>query len=197
MARPEVILVNGCSSSGKSSICRRLQARLTPPHVLTGLDDFVFRLLPPQLHGTEEGVRFGRDPDGGVPVLFGPAGEAMQRAFHRAVAAMAAEGLPVIVDEVILSRSMLDDWLAALAGRDVFFVGVDCDLAEVERREAARGDRQPGQARSHHHLVHAHGDYDLRVDTTRTPAAACVDEILAALEAVGGASAFERLANAG
>ena len=194
MAQPDVILVNGCSSAGKSSICRALQQALAAPHVLSGLDDFVFRLLPPQLHGTAAGVYFETLEDGSVPVRFGPAGQAMQRAFHRSVAEVARAGLPVIVDEVILGPELLEDWLVALNGLQVLFVGVRCDLEELKRRELARGDRQPGQVQSHFQLVHAHGDYDVEVDTTRATTADCVEQIRSVTATGAGASnAFDRL----
>jgi chloramphenicol 3-O phosphotransferase len=62
-------------------------------------------------------------------------------------------------------------------------VGVRCDLAELQRREKARGDRGVGQALWQHERVHALGPYDLEVDTTATPPEACAEAILQALAA--------------
>jgi chloramphenicol 3-O phosphotransferase len=48
----------------------------------------------------------------------------------------------------------------------VCFVGVRCDLAVLEARELARGDRLPNLARPQHAVVHAGPRrYDLEVDT--------------------------------
>jgi chloramphenicol 3-O phosphotransferase len=63
------------------------------------------------------------------------------------------------------------EWLLQLAGTldgiDAYCVGVYCPLEECERREAARGDRWIGYARSHYDAVHLHEPYDLVVDTAK------------------------------
>lgn len=194
---PGIILLNGSSSSGKSTLARALQKRLDPQPVVTGLDAFVFGQLPLAWHNAPHGVYFSRREDGAVPLHLGPGGQAMARAFHRSVAVMADCGLGVIVDDVLFEPWLLADWLEATIGRDVFFVGVRCDLAEAERREAARGDRQVGQVRSHFDQVHAHAEYDLIVDTTRTGPRACAQEIVAALGRGQRPAAFERLRSQG
>jgi chloramphenicol 3-O phosphotransferase len=191
--QPAVILINGPSGAGKTSIARALQAQLSPPHVVTGIDAFVFTLLPPQWHGSPEGLRFERQPDGRVPLRFGAGGLAMQRAYHRSVRALVDSGLNVIVDEVIVGEAFLDDWLDVLDGCEVFFVGVRCDLEDLRRREAARPDRTHGHMQTHFDVVHAHGDYDVEVDTTGSPTWRCVDVIVAALESRDGETAFDRL----
>jgi len=190
---PTIILLNGSSSAGKSSLARSLQKRLDPQPVIMGLDAFVFDPHPPGWRDTPHGYWFTTEPDGSVPVHMGPGGQALLRAFHRAVAVMADCGLSVIVDDVLFAPWLLPDWLEATAGHEVFFVGVRCDLAEAERREIARGDRQIGQVRSHFSQVHAHGDYDLTVDTTDATPGPCADQIVAALAARTAPSAFQRL----
>jgi len=190
---PAIILLNGSSSSGKSTLARALQRRLDPQPVVTGLDTFVFGQLPAAWHGAPHGVYFSRRSDGAVPLRFGPGGQAMVKAFHRSVAVMADCGLGVIVDDVLCEPWLLSDWLEATTGRTVFFIGVHCELAEAERREVARGDRQAGQVRSHFAEVHAHDDYDLAVDTTRTGPRECAEQICAALSEGLRPGAFERL----
>jgi chloramphenicol 3-O phosphotransferase len=190
---PDVILINGPSGAGKTSIARALQGQLSPPHVVLGIDTFVFNLLPPQWHGSPDGMSFERQPDGRVPLRFGAGGLAMQRAYHRSVRALVDSGLRVIVDEVIVGERFLDDWLDVLDGCEVFFVGVRCDLEDLRRREAARPDRTHGHMQTHFDIVHAHGDYDVAVDTTASPTWRCVDAIIAAIESQTGDTAFERL----
>lgn len=193
MTNPAIILLNGSSSAGKSALARSLQKRLAPQPVVMSLDAFVFGLMPPTWHNTPHGTQFTHEPDGTTPLHLGPGAQAMVRAFHRSVAALADCGLSVIVDDVLFEPWLLADWLEATRGHEVFLVGVHCDLAEAERREIARGDRQPGQVRSQFGLVHAHGDYDFAVDTTNTVPGACADQIAAALGSRRGPSAFERL----
>lgn len=55
-----------------------------------------------------------------------------------------------------------------LADLPLYFIGVQCDLAVLEARELARGDRFLNSARPQHAAVHAAPrHYDLLVDTTR------------------------------
>jgi chloramphenicol 3-O phosphotransferase len=138
-------------------------------------------------------VYFSTALDGAIAVNLGPGGQAMARAFHRTVAVLASSGFTVLVDDVLFERWLLIDWLEALADHRVCFVGVRCDLVEAERREIARGDRQPGQVRSHFHEVHAHGDYDIAVDTTHTDPRICAQELLQKLDGLAEMTAFDRL----
>ncbi|TDC10393.1 hypothetical protein E1265_31300, partial [Streptomyces sp. 8K308] len=95
-------------------------------------------------------------------------------------AAMAGAGGRVIVDEVFLGGAESQRrWTTALGGLDVLWVGVRCDPAVAEAREAARGDRVGGMARTQAELVHRGVVYDLEVDTTRTEALECARRIAA------------------
>src|SRR5690606_4329425 len=86
--------------------------------------------------------------------------------FHRAVAALAEAGNRVIVDHVLQEEGWLEECVERWAGLDVLFVGVRCPVEVAERREAERGDREAGTARYQHDRVHAHGVYDVEVDTS-------------------------------
>lgn len=192
-----IILLNGTSSAGKTSIARELQRLLPELYLHTGIDHF-FRMLPPQYLGTEspadQGFRWVPPPPGsetGVTIEVGPVGQRMIAGYHRAVAALAAAGNQLIVDEVLLDPAWLRDWMDVLAPFPVLFVGVRCPLHVVERRERGRGDRAVGQARGHFGIVHAHGDYDVEVDTSQADASSCATRIVRALAAPPGA--FARL----
>lgn len=178
-----IIFLNGCTSAGKSSIARALQEALRPPHLLTGIDD-AFDMLPPHLHNHPHGFFFDRDERGLVRLNFGPFGLATLKAHHRSAAAIARSGLNLILDEVVLSQELLGDWQTVLEGVEVLWVGVHCDLAELERREIARGDRLPGQARRQFSLVHKGITYDVEVDTTQFEPSVCAQQILSAMRAL-------------
>jgi chloramphenicol 3-O phosphotransferase len=167
-----------------------LQALL--PFVRIGIDDFVYERAPASWFGAPEG--FQRVPrDGGSAIEYGDQALKLWRAYHRAVRVCVAEGLGVVVDDAILTRELLDDWVTALAGVDVFFVDVQCAAGELTLRERARRDRVDGNAVSSMKRVHAHAIYDLEVDSTATPSSALAAQIVAALETRSGPSAFERL----
>jgi chloramphenicol 3-O phosphotransferase len=192
-----IILLNGTSSAGKTSIARELQKRFSEPYLHTGIDHF-FRMFPPSYLGmaapADQGFlwlppRAGSDE--GVAITVGPVGQRMIAGYHRAVAALAEVGNNLIVDEVLLDPAWLRDWVAVLAPFSVLFVGVRCPLSVVEQRERERGDRTVGQARGHFNVVHSHGEYDLEVDTSLDDAVTCTTRIIDAISA--SPYAFARL----
>ena len=175
-----IVLLNGTSSSGKSSIATDLLRGWPSPAFRLAVDDInamrakaqTLALDAPALTETLRRTRAG---------------------FHRAVAGMAAAGNDVIMDHLLSEPWRLADCLELFRPYAVFFVGVLCDPAELTRRELARGDREAGTAAAQLGLVHTHGEYDLTVDTTHRSAADCAADILAALERPPDPSAFRRL----
>jgi chloramphenicol 3-O phosphotransferase len=158
-----VVVLNGTSSSGKTSLGRALQERLLPEvWLLVGVDTFI-TLLPWGLYGTAEGHTI--NADGSIDA--GPAFSAEYERWITTVAALVHRGSNVILDEVFLRGG--DDqrrWGDALAGVDVTWVGVHCDVDELERRERARGDRDVGMAAHQAAIVHVGVRYDLEIDST-------------------------------
>ena len=55
MPWPDVFLVNGASSAGKTTLCRALQARLSEPYLVVGFDDFIFMSAPRYYRGADTG----------------------------------------------------------------------------------------------------------------------------------------------
>jgi chloramphenicol 3-O phosphotransferase len=184
MRLPDVIFLNGSTSAGKTSIGRALQARLPQPYLLFGIDH-LFPWLPPAWCETKEGYWFERTADGGMPIVIGEGFLSVERGWHRMVRAGVDAGLRFVVDEALIDPRLLPDWLAVLAGCDVLWVGVRCELAELQRREKARGDRGIGQAQAQHEAVHAGVAYDLEVNTTATSAGACAEVIIGRLGVAG------------
>ncbi|WP_030059986.1 MULTISPECIES: chloramphenicol phosphotransferase CPT [Streptomyces] len=166
-----VIVLNGGSSSGKSSIAHCLQELLPEPWLHLGADTMV-GALPPRLLAGGEGI--GGLEDGGGTVEVGPVFAALDAAWTVGVAAMARAGARIVVDEVFLGTTASQArWRAALDGLEVLWVGVRCDPAVAAAREAARGDRAPGMAAAQAEAVHEGVAYDLLVDTSQASAADC------------------------
>ena len=92
----QVIVLNGGSSSGKSTIARRLQSVLPQPWLTFGTDSLI-EAMPPSLEG-EGGVELR--PDGRVVV--GAEFRALEAAWITGIAAMARAGARIIIDEVFL-----------------------------------------------------------------------------------------------
>ncbi|NMO53639.1 AAA family ATPase [Actinoplanes sp. TBRC 11911] len=172
-----IVLLNGTSSSGKSSVARSLLQTLDTPWFHLSVDAF------------GEMRALVRVPEADIDAML-----ARTRAgFHRAVAGMAAAGNDVVVDHLFSEPWRLDDCLTLFEPFDVVFVGLHCSAAELTRRELARGDRTPGQAAAQLALVHAHRRYDLELDTTALNAdsAARIGAFLRSRPT--GPTAFERL----
>ena len=172
-----VIVVNGGSSSGKTSIVRQVQGTLVEPWLAASIDDFVDS-LPPALQDSAEGF----DVAAGGAVVVRAVFARLEAAWMAGIAATARAGAPVIVDDVFLGAAASQGrWRAALAGLPVGWVGVRCDPAVVGRREASRSDREPGMAVGQATMVHEGVGYDVEVDTTHASAQDCARTIVTAL----------------
>ena len=187
-----VIFLNGCSSSGKTTLALKLQQLLPEPYQHIALDQY--------RDGMPERVRGLNAPPGSegamglnvVPVQhngiwqteirFGQYGETVLRAMRRSVAIFAELGVPVIVDDLLFKPEYLADYANVLDPATTYFVRVHCDLDTVNAREDQRAGRFPGTATSHFEQVHAHGaDYDLHVDTSLSTPRQAAEQIVARL----------------
>lgn len=177
-----IIFLNGCTSAGKTSIARALQAALPRPFLRLGIDN-AFAMLPPSRHNHPDGFFFDTDERGEIRLNHGAFGLATLKVHAWAAAAFAKAGLDLILDEVVLDATLRAEWRAALGSLDVFRVGVRCALPELERRERQRGDRLIGLARGQVDLVHVGMHYDVDIDTTATPPAESAAAIAAAWQA--------------
>jgi chloramphenicol 3-O phosphotransferase len=114
--------------------------------------------------------------------------------FHRSVAAFAASGNDLIVEHIVETRKWMSSLLTLLAPFDVFFVADHCPLPELEKREAARGDRPVGDARRDFMSIDLNAVYDLELDGTESPEAN-VGRLIRAWRGRVRPSAFERMAS--
>jgi chloramphenicol 3-O phosphotransferase len=166
---PHVIVLNGGSSSGKSTLARCLQAILPDPWLTFGIDT-----LLDAMPGSGTDIDFAA----GGEVTVGDDFRTLEAAWIEGMAAMARAGARIIVDEVFLGGATSQKrWVTALDGLPVFWVAVRCDSEVATQREAARGDRIPGMAAHQANLVHQGVYYDLEVDTTHTEPEVCAREI--------------------
>ncbi len=181
MSGGEIIFLNGASSAGKSMLARGIQMRIEEPFWHVSMD-----------HLRDAGV---------LPMARIRRGDfdwkALRPAFFdgidRSYAAYAAAGNNLIVEHIVETPAWMARLVAILSPFDVFFVGVHCDLAELERREAARGDRPIGDARRDFQTVHAHARYDFEIDLT-SPRGDEAERVIAAWRARTAPSAFQRMA---
>ena len=176
--RNAVIVLNGASSSGKSSIALELQGLLPRPFLAFGVDTLVAS-LPPASSTHEPGIVFGSDGVVAVDDRF----RLLEHAWYQGLGAIARDDVGVIIDEVFLGgRESQDRLRSALGGLRVVWVGVRCDLEVAVAREVARPERTQGMAASQAMIVHEGVQYDLQVDTTTNTALECATTIASYVE---------------
>jgi chloramphenicol 3-O phosphotransferase len=180
-----IVILNGIGSSGKSSIIREMQKLFDKPLLHTGLDNF-WEMVPAVYKGygakSHEGFSFVQAVDGfNNPVVYIERGSLAQQIDYtmpQTIKCLADCGHDIAIDEILINDAILHNYAIALKNYKVYFVGVVCDLQELERREKTRGDRIIGLARGQIDLVHKHKKYyDLVVDSTNSDPAVCAQAI--------------------
>jgi chloramphenicol 3-O phosphotransferase len=175
-----IIILNGVSSSGKTTFTRALQEYLKEPYFWIGNDTFC-DMYP--------SILWQRD---------------WVSALHHSLTAMIYTirtfsdlGYNCIVDQVFLNTDTEGDLLPlcvqVLDGYPVVFVRVNCSIAELERRELQRGDRTIGQARSQLPLIKAYRIYDCEIDTSANSPEENIAIVKNVLKHPTGNTAFQQL----
>jgi len=178
----KIFLLNGASSSGKSTLAAALQATLDEPFWHYSIDHLLAARVLPK-NRIESGDFLWRDMR---PQFFA--------GFHASLPALAAAGNNLVVEHIVETEEWMNRLTSLLRGHDVFFVGVHCAIDELERRERARGDRRIGEARADFETTHHFCSYDFEVWSTN-PVEENSKKIIAAWNTRSTASAFERMAN--
>jgi chloramphenicol 3-O phosphotransferase len=194
-----VVLLNGAPRSGKSSIARAVQDRLPGIWINLGVDA-AMAMQPPSIH---PGI--GLRPGGERPDLE-PLIQQLYGALFSSIAACARAGINVVSDLGIHDAyarplGILDDAVQRLDSLPVLFVGVTAPIETImARRNAdsrggyyAAGDAVPPPVQLWQEAPHAHGEYDLVVDTAQLTPEQATDRIGTMLQNWPYPSAFERL----
>lgn len=180
-----VIILNGTSAVGKSSIMRAFQAKHIEPWLGIGIDNFFIGVLPakfyledkPEHYTVMQGVA-SEDAQGKLFTLHvGAQGQKIMKGMHRAIAAYAKAGNNVIVDYIMYDPLWHDDLMAVLLEVPVITVGVTASLPVVQQREKARATSPEGHARSIYDTVHQGWKYDLEINSDEMTSDQIADKI--------------------
>ena len=164
MLERTMILLNGPSSAGKSTLSRELQNRLREMNVdplIISIDDYM--RTDPKETIYEDDI-FEIMPD-------------MCRDTKRAI----EQGKTVIVDHAITSERIYDAMMDAAKGGKAYTVRVSCDIEILRKREAERGDRCPGSAEASLEYLWPKEGYDICIDNGKRSSAENAAIILEAL----------------
>lgn len=182
---PDVILLNGASSSGKSTLARALQKALPQPYFNYSSDLLVDGGILPDVDRTTPDTAYSWNAI--RPKFF--------QAFHRTIPAFAGSGNRLIVEHVVEFDQWLRELVELLSEYKVLYVGVICPIPEIESRELRRGNRYIGEGRSHiEDGIHTWSGYDLTIDTHAQSIEENVAHVLAVLPSFNvHESVFRRL----
>lgn len=164
LARPalpqpaRVIVLNGTSSAGKTSLAKAMQAMWAVPLHHIQLDAFRDMEPPGYWDGWETQEKEAIDLK--TAALCG--------AMHSAVNAYSKHGQEVVFDTAITNPYARQLFAEDLSDLPVYLVAVHCSAEQLDLREKARGDRPVGRAASQVNWIHKRMQYDFEVDTTHT-----------------------------
>lgn len=168
-----MIVLNGGSSSGKSSIARALQEMLPGIWLTYGVDTFI-----DALPGGGDSPRAGITYEQGGTITFSAEHRALARSWYTGLSAMAKGGAQLILDEVLLSGGAGQERIRSIfSDADLIWVGVRCEPDIAATRERQRLDRVEGMARQQALSVHAGAVYDVEVDTTHRSTDQCARDL--------------------
>ena len=184
MKFPQIILLNGASSSGKSTLAKALRKKLPLPYFYYSSDQLVEADVLPNVDRSTSDTPWSWNII--RPHFFS--------GFHRSIAAFATEN-HLLVEHVVEFKAWLDELVSLLCPFRVFYVGVLCPVEEIDRREAERGNRWRGEGRGHIlDGIHTWSDYDVTVDTSKlTPEENALRILEAIAQSQNQETVFEKL----
>ena len=145
----QVILLNGPSSSGKSTLAGELQAlikaRKAEDYQVVSIDDFMETDPMETMYEDDVWAIAGDLCDWALDIL--------------------ASGSGVIIDHVITSERIFRQLKEMLYAYPLRTVHITCPPEILAERERARGDRCPGSAAASAQYLYPRDGYDLTVDT--------------------------------
>ena len=188
----KVIILNGCSSSGKTTLATTIQQFADEPFQYISLDQFrdglpmAYRGLnaPSGSRGAQGLNVVPQSTEAGLRthIVFGEHGDKVLQGMRHCVAQFVALGLNVVVDDLFFKPDYPAQYARLLDTSSTWLVGVHCEPETLDSREQARFGRFPGTALSHIETIHSHVPaYDIEVDTTEVPAHTNATSILKAL----------------
>ncbi|HEX2680918.1 MAG TPA: AAA family ATPase [Candidatus Dormibacteraeota bacterium] len=201
MRRGRILVLNGTSSSGKTTLASALQSASPEPYEVVGLDRWLKR-VPPELfvvvdsadHPPVDGflVPMREGIQIALPTL-GPAAIEVLKEMYVSFAAGADRGTNLIVDDVLWHPAALALAISQFADRDAWLIGVLCPIPVAVAREQQRHDRARVGAAMFGELVHARTVYDTTVDTSVLTPEEAAARILDALQLNDRPRAFRKL----
>jgi len=154
-----VIVLNGTSSSGKTTLAKAIQSMDSEIYLHCCLDAF-WDMTPPNIPASS--ITFPN----------------IKLALSKTVKALVETGHNVVLDIIFSGQNTYHELKQELNGVNLLMVKVDCPLEELKQREMARGDRKAGLAESQYESIHEGVVYYLIVNTFSQSTKECARSIL-------------------
>jgi len=177
----KIILLNGTSSSGKSTLAVELKNMLHHYFKTNSLhgDTNYSNLEEVGCH-----TKFSEDRKEILDFTIASKGYVWLGRFLKGIDAFCYEDVGVIFDMIIPDDHMLRFVAEHFAQHEVHLICVRCDEEVRRQREISRGDRGVGMYRLNSDYIYKHCPYDIAVDTSATSAKELAQEIVEQLKVV-------------
>jgi chloramphenicol 3-O phosphotransferase len=180
-----IILLNGTSSAGKTTIAKMMQEKYREVLLLYGVDTMVQLVFPEKCDYPpfdEKAIRLinrGTEEEPYAELVVSPYMYPVYRAAAQFYKILSEQGYNVIVDEVLFDRNRITPYFEILAGETVYFFGIKPEKNVVIQREKDRGDRIPGLAEGLYDRVYDPDFmYDLLLDSGKLTPEESAEKIL-------------------
>lgn len=164
----KIILLNGCGSSGKTSIAKSIAHLSSDLWITFGIDTFIGMLpFSKESHFLEFSFEKNeRGPSTRVSVT--DKGDSFFKQMPLFAKQLADAGFNLVIDDVLLQDSELDGYRMALKDHSLLYVNVVCNLDQMNERELLRGDRSIGLSNDQIERVHVgnRAQADLTIDSS-------------------------------
>lgn len=164
MKKGKIIILNGVSSSGKTTLAKTIQDRSPIPLYRLDIDDFIL-MSPDKFNDYENG-------DFSVQYKFA------SKFFH-VVKLYSDLGFDLIVPYMFFKNSdTLQEFSELLSDYPVLVVNIVCPVEELQRRERKRENRKIGSAEEQLKLLETNFEDSLSVDNFVSSNVECADKIV-------------------
>ena len=168
----KILILNGVSSSGKTTLAKALQDQAPTPLYKLDIDDFIF-MSPEKFNDYEH-------HDFSVQYAFA------SKFFH-VVKLFSDMGFDMVVPNMFFQNTdTLKEFRGLLKNYPVLVVNISCPVEELKRREALRGDRKPGSAEEQLQLLETRFDNSITVNNFENTNEECAEMILKAFLSMNG-----------
>jgi len=177
-----LLVLDGGSGTGKSSLARALQERLLPRQWFHVSTDTVLYCLPPSILDKANLQNDWTSIDT----------RAISRSVYACVGSLMTSGCRVIFDCVIMTERQARELLVAYQEHSPVLVRLTCSWEETRRRTIARGDRTLAEAEHGFKTSGSHLTADLVIDTSDQTPEELADRLASSLALPGTHDAWSQ-----